>query len=330
MQNNVIKKSIICGIILLFFGVGVVPGIGNDIEKVNNVSDSDILNVNNGLVGYWSFDEISDIITPDESGNGNDGEIYGAIEKNGISGLAMEFDGVNDEVIVPNDSSLNFHNTNQFSISLWIKREGSLIEGAEALISKGTLAYQEGYNLYILTDDTLSFGIRDGSSSYFDNSTTEIGDSDWHHIVVVWDGTTKFFYIDGELDKSVLLGAITIADDSKPLEFAAHWGYTDNNNPFHGIIDEIRIYDRALSKSEIKELYGNPGNLVPTFIFGKISALETGVGNLMILKAEKLRVIQFSPFQFLQYTSGEKIKISEQKLGIVTPTFVFGVFKANI
>jgi hypothetical protein len=326
MESFLIRKNIVIIIVFLFIATILVSG--NTVEVT--ITKPKQFSINNGLVGYWSFDEISDNIVPDESENDNDGAISGAIEKTGISGLAIEFDGVNDEVIVPNDSSLNFHNTNQFSISLWVKREGSLKEKTEALISKGTLAHQEGYNLYILTNDTLLFGIRDGSSSYFDASNTEIGDSNWHHIVVAWDGTTKFFYIDGELDKSVLLGEITIADDSKPLEFAAHWGYMENNNPFHGTIDEVRIYDRVLSKNEIKELYSNPGALVPTFIFGKISALETGVGNLMILKAEKLRVIEFSPFQFLQFTSGEKIKISEQKLGIVTPTFVFGVFKASI
>jgi len=153
------KKILVAiGIVVLFVGVSVVSSMSSDVEIVSKASRENTLDVNDGLVGYWSFDEISGIIAPDESGNGNNGEIYGATETEGISGLAMDFDGVNDEILVSDDPSLNFHDTNQFSLSIWIRRYGSLVSGSEGLISKCTGSpTNAGYRLFVSVEDTISF-----------------------------------------------------------------------------------------------------------------------------------------------------------------------------
>ena len=106
MQKSLIRKGIIVGIVVLFFGAGVVLGIGNDIEKVNNVLDSDILNVNNGLVGYWSFDEVDGNIVPDESGYESYGVNHGATWVDGYSGKDFDFDGLDDYILVPDSNSI--------------------------------------------------------------------------------------------------------------------------------------------------------------------------------------------------------------------------------
>lgn len=322
------KKILVAiGIVVLFVGVSVVSSMNSDVEIVSKASKENTLGVNDGLVSYWSFDEISGIIAPDESGNGNDGEIYGATETEGISGLAMDFDGVNDEILVSDDPSLNFHDTNQFSLSIWIRRYGSLVSGSEGLISKCTGSpTNAGYRLFVSVEDTVCFEILDGSTGHYLFSNVGIDKVDWHHIVAIWDGTTQYLYIDGELDNSENIGAVTIADDHKSIQIGNHW----MDHWLHGVADEIRIYDRVLDEEEIQELFTNPAGLKTTIMIGRIDNLNTEVGNLMIFEAEKLRCIQFSPFQFIQYSSGEKIKISEKYLGIVTPNFAFGLFKANI
>ena len=55
-----------------------------------------------------------------------------------------------------------------------------------------------------------------------------------------------YLYIDDKLDNSEYVGNVNIADDNKPLEFGNHWGGTDNNHPFHGFIDEIKIYNMVM------------------------------------------------------------------------------------
>jgi hypothetical protein len=74
--------------------------------------------LNDGLVGYWSFD---DGTATDQSGNGNDGTIYGATLVAGISEQALDFDGSNDYVLIPHDSTINFEQTDDFSVVLWFK-----------------------------------------------------------------------------------------------------------------------------------------------------------------------------------------------------------------
>ncbi len=74
------------------------------------------------LVAYWSFEEVDSDVLIDHSGTGNDGQINGDPEwVDGPFGKAMEFDGVDDFVLVPNHESYNFTRDDSFSISLWIK-----------------------------------------------------------------------------------------------------------------------------------------------------------------------------------------------------------------
>jgi len=113
MRNELWTKGLVFGIILLFIGVSVVPSIGSIIEKSNSNSVIDDISINtihksesnenppipldDGLVGYWSFNEGSGTIAHDYSGNGNDGTINGgATWVAGISGYALSFDGFND------------------------------------------------------------------------------------------------------------------------------------------------------------------------------------------------------------------------------------------
>ena len=71
-----------------------------------------------GLVGFWSFDEIINNTIPDESENENNGILVGAAQGYGMSGLGVYFDGLDDSININDDPSLNFDDTNEFSISI--------------------------------------------------------------------------------------------------------------------------------------------------------------------------------------------------------------------
>lgn len=219
-----------------------------------------------GLVGYWSLNETSGSIVHDYSGNNNNGNLYGPIWANdGALDGGLSFDGINDYALIPHSESLNFADENSFSVSFWINSSGTLISLREVLVSLGTGAINSGF--YITREfenKTILFAIGDGDLTNYCGlfSNGMILENFWYHVAIVWDGNTIYIYINGSLDNSVQLTSFNYADDSKPLEFGNHWGYTGNNHPFHGILDEIRIYNRALTENEIKSLYGEESILV--------------------------------------------------------------------
>jgi hypothetical protein len=89
-EENNMRKGIILVIICLF--------IGASFNIISNTTTIVIADTNNGLVGYWNFDEGSGSIAHDSSGNGNDGNIYSASWTTGVSGSALNYDGLDDYV----------------------------------------------------------------------------------------------------------------------------------------------------------------------------------------------------------------------------------------
>ncbi len=332
MKNYLFSKITVIWIIVIFVGASVisaVSSINNDVEIVSKMSKENILDLNEGLMGYWSFDEIIGIIAPDESGNGNDGEIFGAVESEGLSGLAMDCSD-NDDIVVDDDPTLNFHNTNEFSISVWIKRKDHSLDHNEGIVSKATGGMRRGYQLGMNKQDEINFKIFDGSNEHRCDSVNLMTDIEWHHVVAIWYGNKLSLYLDSKLDNSVTLSNVNLVDDYKPLEIGNHYGYSDDKDRFYGIIDEVRIYNRALDENEIQELYTNPAGLKTNIFIGTICNLNAGVGDLMTFEALKLRSIKFNPFRFKKLDAGEKIKISENYRGLLTATFALGIFKSNI
>ncbi len=201
-------------------------------ESANNQMSHRVWN--QSFAGVWHLKDFQD-----STKNGNHGTNSGTTASSGKIGDARAFDGAHNEILVDNDPSLNFHTPNKFSISFWMKRDRSNIY--ESVISKGTSAYTAGYVVQVWGDNSMYFGVYDGSQENQIFSNQKIDDTNWHYITAVWDGTTMSLFIDGAVDNSDNIGPITIADDSKPLEFGHHYGYISGQNPFDGSIDEIQI-----------------------------------------------------------------------------------------
>jgi len=226
-------------------------------------------------VGTWHFDEGAGDTAEDSSIFGNTAFLYHPQWVDGIKGKALYFDGINDYALVDDMPYLNFGEIGCFSIDLYIKRCGSLIDMAEGIISKRTGKYHQGYGLAIATNDSVAFIISDRNENHILYSKTPIDDNEWHHIVAVWDGDTQYLYIDDNIDNSAYRGDIIIQDDYKYLEFGNHWGYTDNYHPFHGIIDEIKIATcHPIIKPKENHIYVSDREIMPfikTVAIGKIS-----------------------------------------------------------
>ena len=172
-------------------------------------------------------------------------------------GYALDFDGTDDFVSLPNESSFDF--TTAMTVEAWIK-VGVFDKGWQAIVTKGDAAWRlHRYN----TSDNISFGTG-GLSNTDLQGTTNVNDGQWHHVACVFDGSTKILYVDGKLDASIAVTG-TIATSNAAVYFGENSEATSRH--FNGSIDEVRIWDDARTQAEIqanmhRELAGSEANLV--------------------------------------------------------------------
>ncbi|MDO8522948.1 MAG: LamG domain-containing protein, partial [bacterium] len=201
-----------------------------------------------GLVGFWSFDgkDISNLTALDRSGQGNNGTLTnGPVRTIGKLGQALDFDGSNDYVNVGDHSSLDLGDV--LTYSLWVKRDRSSFSTYEVLMSKGAGTFV----LVFTVDNTVSANKH--SSGEIAESNQAISDGAWHHIVAAKNGSAFFkIYIDG-IDRTGSVTDKTLTNGDSSLRLGTESPVAGNY--FDGSIDDVRIYNRALSADEIKRLY---------------------------------------------------------------------------
>jgi len=206
---------------------------------------------NQGLVGYWSFNEGNGTVAGDSSGNGNNGTLSGTALPtwtDGKRGKALRFDGINNKVLVSDNPSI-VTGPNPFSYSLWFNATD--LSTLRGLIGKSTAAGYPGISgIFGIISSKLYYQVKE--YGYFGNTTLE--SNIWYHVVFVWDGTTEYFYLNGALDKS-LVPPLDYQPFNLVTPFTIGNWYPGTGNPFAGLIDDVRIYNRALSATEIQALY---------------------------------------------------------------------------
>ncbi|MCJ7779155.1 MAG: hypothetical protein MUP16_12695, partial [Sedimentisphaerales bacterium] len=199
-----------------------------------------------GLVGWWKFDESEGTTAADSSGNGNDGSLQGNPVWRPDAGKfagALEFDGDGDYVKIGNESKFDI--TGQITISAWINI-ASVPADWTAIVTKGDSAWRLSTEY---ADRRFHFAV---SGSAWLNGRGSISANQWHHIIGVYDGGQMQTYIDGELDtaKSWNQG---IASNDYPVYIGENAELTGRF--WHGLIDDVRIYNYALKEADIIALY---------------------------------------------------------------------------
>lgn len=210
----------------------------------------------NGLVGYWPFNGNAN----DESGNGNNGTNNGAIlttDRFGNNNSSYNFDGGNNYINVTNNSSLNFSSTNKITISLWMYSTiPPTANVARILISKqdGSGANQNGFNVSYETQATylLVANVVSNAYSYVDGNQLGIGV--WHNLVLIYDNGITKSYKNGILMNEGFAASI-IGASNQSLTFGKPTWSALNAIGFTGNLDDIGIWNRALTPEEIVGLY---------------------------------------------------------------------------
>jgi hypothetical protein len=201
-----------------------------------------------GLVGYWKLNDGFGTTAADSSGNGNSGTlINGPLWTPGKVGAALSFDGVDDYVDLNNSPSLN--PSTQITLAAWINT--STIGVSQEIIAKNN-GLNPQYYLHVQAGGKIRFGI--GSTSLYGTPTLAV--NTWYFIAGSYDGSQMTVYING---LPVGATAQTGAMSNNGVNARIGTRQFSSTLPFQGIIDEVRIYDRGLSQTEIQALM----NLAP-------------------------------------------------------------------
>ncbi len=242
------------------FSYRIPIGINNSLgDELNNyqipINLTGVIYNDEKLVLSLHFSEGSGIYTKDMSGYGNHGELVGDIDwTQGKFGYGLNFNGYNDYVLIQDDDSLD--NTNKLTIEAWVYP--TLLDGnPRGIISKRVSPNNnQAYSVFFYTDNKLYVDIDGYNDRFSTNMVFSTGR--WYHIAIVYDGSLPAnervrVYVNGELEKIASESSSSIPNYNSNLTVGAmnaNYGYS-----FNGIIDEVRVYKRVLSQSELFEHY---------------------------------------------------------------------------
>jgi hypothetical protein len=224
-----------------------------------------------GLVGWWPFNGNAN----DESGNGNDGVVNGATlteDRFGISNSSYSFDGISNFIQTADSPSLSF--IDDFTISAWIK-QSTPTTNYNTILNK-RLGGNWSYNLSISNVlggsgeelNKLTSGRRnnDGAQTEYRFSNAPTSFDSWQHMLVVVKNDTLKFYLDGA-DAGYINGyngtggyvpegnSFSIPMINQPVGITIGDCNCGGSEHMNGLIDDIAIYNRALTSQEIQNLY---------------------------------------------------------------------------
>lgn len=192
-----------------------------------------------GLVAHYSMENnVQDI-----SKNGLDGTIVGEPGfVAGVDGMALELDGTEDYVDCGNSASFDI--TDEVTLSAWVKTNDSGNEEHNPFVGKGDHSYAIKHS----TGNAIQFFIYDGQWIEANVSVDDSFNDDWHYVAGTYDGSELKTFIDGGLSATTAhVGDIDSSTDNLTIGTNSE----EDGRYYEGSIDEVRIYNRALTDGEI-------------------------------------------------------------------------------
>jgi hypothetical protein len=206
-----------------------------------------------GMIGYWNFDEGSGTVAHDTSGNAYNGTVTGAVWTTGKINSALSFNGSTNAVITPNIAL-----GNAYSISAWVN-PGVTTQGAYVRIAE--TQYNAGLYLGTNSSGTKYKFIVNNASGATGSCGAAYGCAEggtitggWHLVTATYDGTTARLFVD---TSQVGLETFNATATDLPLYIGRY--YATNAGGWNGSIDEVRLYNRALTAAEVSNIYNYVG-----------------------------------------------------------------------
>lgn len=235
--------------------------------------------VTDGMVAYWQFEGN----TTDSSGLGHTGSLYGSqnyVESMAELGYSLYFDGNRDYMTVADDSYLHF--TDTFTISAWINPT-TVSVGDQAIVAKLTVgnAQYHDYVVGLYHDDFRAI-------INYNNTSVIPGDiiaGEWQHVAYTYENSIVKIYYNGVYIGEWDSGYSSISADSRPIYIGGREGSSDKD--YEGYMDEIKMFNRALSDAEILQEYNHVlsgGATVPE----PATLVLTGLGMIALIR-KKMR-----------------------------------------
>ena len=220
-----------------------------------------------GAVGYWKFDEGYGT-TANNSGSGGS-TINGTLtsmanpatstsgwKSNGKFGKALNFDGIDDHVSM--GTGTNYFPMSTFSICSWVKSPGF----ASGMSLNGIVSMTYGLSMSLNSSGQIYTYLDNGTDLIVYAAGNNLHDNQWHHVCMTYDGTNRHLFADGVKIGSYASGWLGTTRWPTNGVNVGH----ENNNPtickFNGSIDEVKVYNSALTEDEIKLDYSRGSALV--------------------------------------------------------------------
>ena len=257
------------------------------------------------LIGWWKFDDLSASQAIDSSGNGNHGILQGnATKSTWAYDKTIMLYGDDDCVEDPHQPVFNV--TDKLTLTAWVRISSS--ENDMKIISKGSAfsfgrEYDGDYLTLLCTGTGRPLS---GSMGVFDYK--------WHHVAAVYDGTTLYIYVDGTLDTTrAASGNITPNDDSVLIGDFAEIA----NFEWVGNIDDVRIYNRALTADEIKLFYYpfdiNDDKIINIYDLEIVAERWLDDGGLSTADTNGDGVVNFEDYREVANSFNERVPPAEPK-----------------
>ena len=234
-----------------FFTIGTVIGLSSsniwaDLSKIESSRSPHILSTTENLVAYYPFTGNAD----DGSGNNLHGTVNGPVltaDRFNNENSAYSFDGVDDVIEVSDNSLLDI--TEQISLAAWIYPTS---QKTQMIIRKGaTVTPSPPYGLALSGTGNIVFDLSpNGQLTQLVKTGYSL--NEWSFIVGTYDGTMMRLYVNGNLEETLSVSG-SLNENNNVLLLGTRLRLTSDT--FEGILDDIRIYNKALSEGEIKELY---------------------------------------------------------------------------
>jgi len=243
---------------------GAASAGSNAVLGGNNNLGGNNQELSEGLVGYWKMDESSagsaQVDRVDSSGNSNTLTDTNTVASGaGKFGNGSDFEYSNSEYVTIADGSQSGLDVgSQLTISTWIKPE-SFVSTNIILAKYNTTGNQRGYRINTLPSGAIQFLLSTDGSTYSIAATgaASVTLNNWYHVVATYDGTQAKIYINNTFTEVASTNPLALTGDINDNTASFMIGKQDSllGYTFDGVIDEVRVYNRALSQEEIGRLY---------------------------------------------------------------------------